>query len=376
MSTCGFFQEGSDQSLVKSAIVSKYFWAWAKVMIANIKRYERNEKIAYIDLFAGPGRYDDGTQSTPLLILSKVLDDADMCKHLVTLFNDGDDTHSQSLEGAIKNLQGIEKMKHHPTVYNEEVGDNIVKMFEEMKLVPTFFFVDPWGYKGLSLRLVNSVLKDWGCDCVFSFNYNRINMGLTNPLVKGHMDALFGEERADTLSTTLKTMTPEEREATIVNELAIALKDYGDERYVLPFCFKDNQGKRTKHHLIFVSKNFKGYEIMKEIMAKESAEKVEGVCSFTYFPAKPKQAMLFPLTRPIEDLKEILLDSFAGQSLTIDQIYEQHSVGTPYIKPNYRQVLIELEEDKKISVRDPQQKTRRKNTFPPRLIATFPQANL
>ncbi len=57
-------------------------------------------------------------------------------------------------------------------------------MFEQMNLVPTFFFVDPWGYKGLSLRLINSVLKNWGCDCIFFFNYTRINMGLENELVK------------------------------------------------------------------------------------------------------------------------------------------------------------------------------------------------
>ena len=63
--------------------------------------------------------------------------------------------------------------------------------------MPTFFFVDPWGYKGLSLRLINSVLKDWGCDCVFFFNYNRINMGLGNDAVEKHMDALFGKERGE-----------------------------------------------------------------------------------------------------------------------------------------------------------------------------------
>ena len=32
-------------------------------------------------------------------------------------------------------------------------------MFEKMSLVPTFFFIDPWGYKGLSLRLVNQSKK-------------------------------------------------------------------------------------------------------------------------------------------------------------------------------------------------------------------------
>jgi three-Cys-motif partner protein len=109
---------------------------------------------------------------------------------LVTMFNDADVEHCRALEKLITAIPGIEKLKFKPDIRNEEVGDNIVKMFSEMHLVPTFFFVDPWGYKGLSLRLVNSVLKDWGCDCVFFFNYNRINMGLTNPVVTEHMNAL------------------------------------------------------------------------------------------------------------------------------------------------------------------------------------------
>ena len=83
-------------------------------------------------------------------------------------------------------------MKHKPQVHNQKVGQEIVKMFESMNLIPTLFFVDPWGYKGLSLRLVNSVLKDWGCDAIFFFNYNRINMGITNEFVNKNIMALFG----------------------------------------------------------------------------------------------------------------------------------------------------------------------------------------
>ncbi|MCD6495523.1 three-Cys-motif partner protein TcmP, partial [Candidatus Bipolaricaulota bacterium] len=63
MGTQNFFDESEDQSKIKSAIVSKYFWAWAKVIIPTAKKY--SNRIAYIDLFAGPGRYRDGTKSTP-----------------------------------------------------------------------------------------------------------------------------------------------------------------------------------------------------------------------------------------------------------------------------------------------------------------------
>jgi three-Cys-motif partner protein len=103
---------------------------------------------------------------------------------------------------------------------------------------------------------------------VFS-NYNRINMGLPNPAVDLHMDALFGDDRANTLRNRLQDLNSTDRETAIIEEIAEALKELGG-KFVLPFTFKNESGRRTSHHLVFVSKAFKGYEIMKEIMAKQS----------------------------------------------------------------------------------------------------------
>src|SRR6202000_991120 len=124
----------------------------------------------------------------------------------------------------IDKLPGIEKLAYKPDVLCGEVGEDAEKFFAETKLVPSFTFVDPWGYKGLSLKIVNGVIKDWGCDCVFFFNYNRINAGLNNDLVRKHMDALFGEERVAELREVLKSKTPGERETLILEELSQAIK--------------------------------------------------------------------------------------------------------------------------------------------------------
>jgi len=302
--------------------------------------------------------------------LEKAIQDDDLRRMLVTIFNDKDQNNSQTLQKAINELPGVNTLKHPPAVYSYEVGDKIAQMFQQMRLVPTLFFVDPWGYKGLSLKLVNSVLKDWGCDCIFFFNYTRINMGLSNQMVRDHMDALFGKQRADDLRVKLEPLTPHDRELTIIEELCQALKDVGG-KYVLPFCFKNAMGNRTSHHLIFVSKHFRGYEIMKGIMARESTEAVQGVPSFEYCQASIRQPLLFELNRPLDELECLLLRDFAGQTLTMQQIYEQHNVGKRYIKKNYRVVLIKLEQEGKITA-DPPIAERRKNTFASHVRVTFP----
>ena len=363
-----FFDEQTEQSIVKSTIISKYFWAWAKVVLSQVKK-RPGGKIAYIDLFAGPGRYVDGAASTPLLILEQAIVDIDMRNHLVTIFNDKDAVHAKTLEKAINSLPDIDLLKYKPKVYNNEVGTKIVKTFEQTKLVPTLFFVDPWGYKGISLQLVDAVLKDWGCDCMFFFNYNRINMGLNNPMVEQHMNALFGKARADQLRPILSKLTPEERELAIVEELSQALQSHGD-RYVLPFRFRDDSGNRTSHHLIFVSKHFKGYEIMKNIMAKESSAHNQGVPSFEYNPALERQPLLFELSRPIEDLENMLLNEFAGETLTMYEIYKRHNVGRQYISRNYKDVLLSLE-TRGIIKTEPA--NRRKGTFGDKVKVTFPK---
>lgn len=372
MSENSFFEISKEQSRVKADIVTKYFEAWANVMMATQDQQggRYGDKIAYLDLFAGPGRYDDGTKSTPLMILEKAITNDKLRARLVTIFNDKDENSTRSLQKTIQALPGVETLRYAPQVYNQEIGSEIVKMFEQMKMIPTFFFVDPWGYKGLSLQLVNAVLKDWGCDCVFFFNYNRISMGLPNAVVDEHMNALFGTQRANLLRAKIAGLPPDERELVIVEELCQAIKATG-KQYVLPFRFKSDSGKRTSHHLIFVSKGFRGYEIMKDVMSRESSSNNQGVSSFEYSPATKRQAFLFQLAQPLDDLESVLLNRFAGRTVTIDQIYKQHNVDTPYVKKNYREVLLKLEASRKI-VTYPSAENRKKGTFSSKVRVTFP----
>ncbi|MBC6434511.1 three-Cys-motif partner protein TcmP [Nostoc sp. HG1] len=370
MTGTSFFDEQKEQSLVKARIVEKYFWAWAKVVIPTVKNSSSEPRIAYIDLFAGAGRYKDGSKSTPVKVLETAISDPDMRNMLISIFNDADTENVNSLQEAINSIPNVENFKYTPQILNHEVGDNIVKTFKERKLVPTLFFVDPWGYKGLSLQLINSVVKDWGCDCIFFFNYNRINMGLSNAVVKEHMDALFGQIRADQVRERLKALAPQERELTVVEAICEALKAMGGE-YVLPFRFKHEVENRTSHHLIFVSKHVKGYEIMKEIMAKESSEYTQGVPSFEYNPATSQQPLLFELTRPLDELEALLLDTFSGRTMTMKEVYDRHHVGKPYISKNYKAALGNLEAQGRI-VAEPPVNKRRKMTFANSVKVTFP----
>lgn len=113
---------------------------------------------------------------------------------------------------------------------------------------------------------------------------------------------------------------------------------------------------------------------MKSIMHGESSTEDQGVASFAYSPADENMPLLFELTRPLSELGGMLLEEFAGQSITMKEIYRAHSIGRPYIEKHYKDVLASLEKDERIAVTDPEGKIRR--GFPSRLIVRFPRGTV
>ena len=368
-----FFEQPRPQSLVKSKIVAQYFGAWSGIMqnVARRNTYRGDGRIAYFDLYAGPGYYTDGTESTPLLVLRQVLASPYLSDHLVTLFNDKSRTKADSLRQAIAGLPGIDQLRFKPQVTSLEVGQQIVDQLDQSRLVPSLLFADPWGYKGLSLPLLKSVLKDWGCDCMFFLNCERINRDLTNPrAAKKHIDSLFGVERAEQLRAMVDRLSPYERRVAVREAIREAVKEVGGD-YVLPFAFYDDPGHAVRHYLVFASKSVEAYEKMKGIMARASSRAAQGVPAYAYCPADESQPQLLPASRPLDDLERLLLEAFGGRTLSVGEVYRQHGIGTQYISKNYKMALLSLEARGDVTITR-KTKSSRRDQLGDSAVVTFP----
>ena len=344
-------------------MVVGYFVAWARIIS------KRAERIGYFDFYAGPGRYETGQKSTPLLILERAITEPDLASRLVTVFNDTNPNHTESLQAEIDSLAGIGALKHKPQVVTGEVDDELVKHFAEIRTIPAISFIDPWGYEGLSLKLIHAVIKDWGCEVVFFFNYNRINMGINNPVVQHHMEALFGKERLATLRNQVDNFMPVEREGAIHKAIEDALDEMG-AHYLIPFKFRRADG-RLSHSICFVSKHRLGYDIMKAIMAKRGLVDEDGVPRFEHIPGSAGAQLLLGEERPILSLTNDLVVRFAGKALPVKDIYEAHNVGRRFIKPNYKKAIIQLEKEGRVTC-EPDINSRRTGTCADRVLVSFP----
>jgi len=91
--------------------------------------------------------------------------------------------------------------------------------------------------------------------------------------------------------------------------------------------------------------------------------------------ANQRQPLLFEYLRSLDDLADMLLENFAGRTMMMKQIYEQHNLGTPYLDYNYKHVLTNLEVEGKIQAEPPaskRPKRKGKITFADRVKVTFP----
>jgi three-Cys-motif partner protein len=344
-----FFEKLRAGSLVKQKIVVDYFIAYNRVLAP------KREKVGYADLFAGPGAYTSRSgkkdDSIPVLICQQVVRD-DLFRRKVHLwFNEGDAANYLELNAAVNSVSGIETLRYKPKVGNKIVTPDWAAKLQRIS-VPTLVFLDPCGYKGLSLNLVASALQGYGNDCIFFFNYSRVNMKLDLEIMNASIDQFFEPHRAKTLREQIQNRTPDEREEIILETVKSAIKKAA--AFSQTFRFRGDNG-RISHHLVYASKDRSAANMMKNILSSASSEITGGVGSGEHNPrVGNRPASLFDGIYAVEDR---LLTLFAGMEIDFGVLLEKE-VGTRYTEKNYRDAILKLEAEGRVRL-DPPAESRR-----------------
>lgn len=343
-----FFAARRAASAIKTQIVVGYFRPWANIM----KYRARSGRMGYFDFFCGPGVYDDKTESTPVEMVRFVLNDARLRSIMRMLFEDSNPSYVDNLAMTLRGLDGFDLLANPPQFSKgESARRSIEEFFATKAVIPTFMFLDPFGYVGLTRDLIRAILKDWGCEVLFYFNFNRIVGALAhpNPKIRAHMEALFGDRLVREMHQTLSRHPDEsERERIVLSGIKAALREVGAE-YALAFGFRSDKG-RLDHHLVFATKNLDpAQKIMKGIMSGASSIiDDDGVGTFEFNPrVSGAQAALIEGPRQLDRLKQELLATFLGKTLSVAEVYTAYEQlhETPFTFKNYQDALRELAYD-------------------------------
>lgn len=218
-----FFAEPREHSQTKARIVSKYAQGWARILTDFQRGKNIEPEVAVVDLFSGPGSYEDGTPSTPILILKNAIEDIKLSSALRTYFNDHNIENCESLSEEISQLPGLPRLRYKPVIISEDATVETLNRFQVPSSIPKLFFLDPFGYKAISVALLKACLADWS-ECIFFFNYRRIIAAVNNPAMQQNMLALFGPSALTELRAQLAEMNDVlARERVVLDHLKKAL---------------------------------------------------------------------------------------------------------------------------------------------------------
>lgn len=339
--------EYREHTRVKHILLEKYLAAWIPIL----GKY--NKKICYFDGFAGRGEYADGTLGSPIIAL-KVADKLfNYFDKLICFFVEKDKDNFKNLEGILKreksninNWKKIDIVKENDEFANvtKEIFDYLEK--EEAILVPSFFFVDPFGFSGIPFCAIKKVLSNPKTEVFFNFMVRDIARFIEHPRLKETFTELFGTEEWK------NAINLPDREKALMELYRKQLHDEKAVRYSWHFRICESEESRTLYYLIHATNNIKGHYIMKSIMFNQSA-----LGSFAYLGpediSERSQMRLFDV-HDVGQLKKYLLEKFKSQNLTYNDVLEKicHPWYSepPYIDKHFRQALKELEKEGKVKI--------------------------
>lgn len=308
----------------------------------------RCESLTYLDLFSGRGEYKDGTPSTPLLILDslKELNSSSIFRKLQIYFCE----HEKSLHAVLKNRvtthEAFQLFTNEPKIEHTKVTGQILSEF--MLGDCTYTFVDPFGYRGVTLKLLSLVIKNWGSDCVFYLSVSGIRRNVRLAKQAPYLTSLFGQEGFETLRNHVekKLKTPPFHKL-VIEKMTEALNKR-QKTYVLPFEVEFSSKKGVSYYLVFLTKHHLGFKIMKDVMAAQSQTDIDGL---PYYRFREASQVELPLYRRMDQLKADIMNDFGGQSMQADSFFvECHKKS--YLAPEklIRKALVELEFEAKLAV--------------------------
>lgn len=279
------------------------------------------DKLLLVDGFAGPGRYAGGEDGSPLIMLRAFLEHAHRERiertRLEYFFVERHDGRFTHLQNEIESLRPLPPNVSAVPVHGEygAVMDGIIG--DAANRVPTFAFIDPFGYAEAQLELTSRVLGFPRCEVLIFLPTPYLVRFVARDGQARSFDLLYGGRQWEQAID----LQGEQRARVLHDLFREALER--DAAFVQSFEIVTDQGRG--YHLFFATNNIRGLEKW-----KEAAWSVDPVDGEAYRERRPTvQTTLFdvvpgggaplhfePNTAPL--LRQ-LMDHFGDRRFTIEE---------------------------------------------------------
>lgn len=351
-----FFETQTISSKVKASIVSEYFPSYCKI----ISKRNSPKEIRFIDLFSGPGIYNDGNVSTPILIARQCQRDEFLRSKVRFIFNDN--VHSNALEENFRKEfpDGTFEKKAHfgkSTVgENSDITNFLIANTHSNGIndSPSLLFIDPFGYKGIETKILAEFLRNWGNEIFLFVNTKRIHPALENEKFDSLMYDLFPTTLDIIRNDRKYKSTVSERLSLIINGLGDEYKSIlGEPIYYTAFKFQEEDSDATSHYILHLTKGARGFDLIKTTYNDFAnvGTVFDGKNTYTFDAKKFDKPIteLFDVNSiNIDTLKEIILNKYHGKQISAYDLFEDNQTNGLYSRNHYTEALRKLVMENKL----------------------------
>jgi hypothetical protein len=229
--------------------------------------------------------------------------------------------------------------------------------------MPTFAFIDPFGWTGAPFSHVKLILAQRSCEVFVNFMYEEINRFIGHPDQVANFNSFFG---TNLWQQCVEEANPLRRDRCLHDLYMRRLRESAGARYVRSFGMS-NAKDVTDYYLFYATNELLGLKKMKEAMWK-----VDETGEFRFSDATDlNQLVLFEKAPNLPLLRRRLLEKFSGKEVSVGDIETFVVVETAFRETHYKGILraIEGEGGLKVVRAAP---GRRTGTFPdPSAIVRF-----
>ncbi|MCY4108868.1 MAG: three-Cys-motif partner protein TcmP, partial [Chloroflexi bacterium] len=298
-------------SLAKHEILKRYMQAWVPIFGQS-----GFSELVYIDGFAGPGRYSNGEDGSPVIAVKAALERQNQIDSMTFLFVEKDRDRADMLDEVLGDLPIPGNFTIH-VARGRTFAEAVTRFLDERtlggrQLPPTFAFIDPFGWRDVPFELVCRILSLPRCEVLITFMYVAINRFLGLPNQACNFNTLFGTDEWDAINTMIE---PQERNRTAHDLYLAQLKNRAGAQYVRSFEMSNDRNV-TDYYLFYATNHLLGLKKMKEAMWKvdESGE-------FRFSDATDRnQMVLFRAEPQSEVLRTQIIERFRDRETTIREI--------------------------------------------------------
>lgn len=267
-----FYADPDAESKAKTRFVSHYIWTYLRIISNTRNKIQQFSwrKIAYIDLFSGPGKYGTDQDSVPLLVLSHALGGEEPIKNIRFFFNDL--AMADKLEENIKERFNYQSLPSNIKITKtDSTGLRVSSLFTPTEIVMSF--VDSFSYLLCDVDTIKTLIRNPLSDCILYLNFSHFYRFIDYESEKPKFVNFFGsEENFEKVREMFHTTyDKDELAAKMVKNFILRLqKACGGVLHCLPIFFrKSREDTAITQMIMVVSKNPKGPKTVRSQFCEE-----------------------------------------------------------------------------------------------------------